>query len=187
MMLDTLCSDFEVLDVWRIPVRGGRDDFDGFYRVFVDNGLGTDSVIASALFKMRFALGRLFHLDGGAPAPIPGCRETSVAERLSDDDRRRNRADRVLPAGLPAEFRPVYLDDAEALIEVSNRTIHALIHLAWIPAGDGAWTPELTVLIKSRGRLSALYMALIAPFRHHVVYPAWFRSLRRAWEQRLAA
>jgi hypothetical protein len=33
---------------------------------------------------------------------------------------------------------------------------------------------------------AASYMALIAPFRHRVVYPALMRQIERAWNARLA-
>jgi hypothetical protein len=43
------------------------------------------------------------------------------------------------------------------------------------------------VYVKSRGWFSDFYMALIRPFRHLVVYPAWFARIRRRWEARAVA
>jgi hypothetical protein len=43
------------------------------------------------------------------------------------------------------------------------------------------------VYVKSRGWFSDFYMALIGPFRHLVVYPAWFARIRRRWEARAVA
>ena len=36
--------------------------------------------------------------------------------------------------------------------------------------------------MKSRGWQSRAYMALIRPFRHWVVYPAWIAHLTRTWQ-----
>jgi uncharacterized protein DUF2867 len=50
----------------------------------------------------------------------------------------------------------------------------------------GAKTAELAIYVKSRGLRSDAYMALIKPFRHVVVYPAWLGRLSRAWAARTA-
>jgi hypothetical protein len=42
----------------------------------------------------------------------------------------------------------------------------------------------MAVLVKPRGSLGAAYMALIKPFRHHIVYPALMRQLERTWRGR---
>jgi hypothetical protein len=186
----TLCADFTLLDVWKIPVaadqaRGER--FVDFYRLFVDNGIATDSRVANALFALRFGLGRLFHLDAAAPLPIPGCREASVSARLTEADLAANRIDQVRLPEQPVAVVPIYLFEDEALLEISNRTIHALLHLGWVDAPSGAKTVELAVYIKSRGRLSDLYMALIKPFRHALVYPPWIARLCRLWREAQAA
>ena len=41
------------------------------------------------------------------------------------------------------------------------------------------------IYVKPRGRLGALYMRLIGPFRHLIVYPALMRQIERAWDARL--
>jgi hypothetical protein len=43
------------------------------------------------------------------------------------------------------------------------------------------------VYVKSRGIGSRAYLALIDPFRHLVVYPAWISHLARSWEARRTA
>jgi hypothetical protein len=77
----------------------------------------------------------------------------------------------------------VYLFADEALLEISNRTIHALLHLGWVDCDAGAKTVELAVYIKSRGRWSDAYMAVIQPFRHLFVYPPWIQRLTRRWNE----
>lgn len=52
-------------------------------------------------------------------------------------------------------FLPVYRTDDEWAAELSNRTVHAIMHIVW-----------------SDRR---------APFRHWIVYPALMRQIERAW------
>ena len=188
MRVETLCPDFRLLDSWRFPITGAAGEFEAFLRVFAGNGVGTDSALANGLFKLRFLLGRWLRLDGGPALPIPGCTETSVGARLDAADRQRDRGP-IVGAGDAIGARPIYRFDDEALLEASNRTIHALLHLAWVEVEGqpGRYTAALRVYIKSRGRFSAAYMKVIQPFRHRVVYPAWFRRLRTAWELRPVA
>jgi len=42
----------------------------------------------------------------------------------------------------------------------------------------------MAVYVKARGVLGELYMKLIGPFRHWIVYPALMRQIGRAWEAR---
>ncbi len=187
-----LARDFRLLDAWRLPIEADPargDTFDEFYRLFVAGGLETESAAANALVALRAWLGRILRFEPpGERLPIPGCAETSVAARLDAADRARDRAAAFAPPAERIDFRPIYVFEDEALVEVSNRTIHALVHVGWVdapgPAGAGRKTAELGVYVKSRGRLSDLYMSLIGPFRHLVVYPAWFASIRRRWEGR---
>jgi hypothetical protein len=70
-------------------------------------------------------------------------------------------------------FELVYAFPGEALLEIANRTIHALLHISWLEVRGGRRTAVLTVYVKSRGLQGRAYMALIQPFRHLVVYRAW--------------
>ena len=72
----------------------------------------------------------------------------------------------------------------------------ALLHLGRQPLSDSPvsdspvdsdWAPQMSVYVKTRGRLGRLYMALIAPFRHYIVYPAMMRAVERAWPGYVAA
>jgi hypothetical protein len=40
----------------------------------------------------------------------------------------------------------------------------------------------MAVLVKPNGRLGALYMAAIRPFRHLIVYPALMRKIEQDWQ-----
>ncbi len=181
-----LASDFTLLDTWAVPLVGEAGALPDFLR-FMGTVDPAGSRLASWLFRLRFRLGEIFGWDAGCPLPIPDCREKSVAERLSEDDRQRH-----LPCALPpsalggASPTLVYRFENEALLEITNRTVHALLHLGWVDAGGGKRRPELAIYVKLRGTSSRLYMALIAPFRHLVIYPAWMKALSREWPQFIA-
>jgi len=78
-------------------------------------------------------------------------------------------------------FKPVYRRENEALLEISNNTVHAFMHLGRVSISETHWSPQLGVYVKPRGRLGRFYMGLISPFRHYVVYPAMMRSAERGW------
>ena len=64
---------------------------------------------------------------------------------------------------------------------MSNQTVHGVMHLAWVDQGEGRYQGQMAVYVKPRGRLGKEYMALIAPFRHWIVYPSLMRQIERAW------
>ena len=81
---------------------------------------------------------------------------------------------------------PLYRTDVEYAAELSNRTVHAVMHLAWADQGDGAYQGQMAVYVKPRGLFGEGYMAFIKPFRYLVVYPALMRHIERAWNRRVA-
>jgi hypothetical protein len=170
-----LAPDFELLDVWRFPVRVAADERAAFEATMSDARAVKLSGPARALFGLRLALGKLFRWDRErVPLPIPGCRERSIAARLPGG------AD-VIDARSETKFHPVYADERERLLEISNGTMHGLMHLGWIALDDGTFAPQMAVYVKHRGPLGRLYMALISPFRHLVVYPAMMRAVATRW------
>ena len=196
----TLAPDFELLDLWEVPLHADPtrgETFPEFLRVFLTAGAAAwplyslrprslaDALHAArlggalALIELRFVLGRLFALDTDRSLAIPGQRENRVRARLDDADRARDLG--VLPDKVGGAFEPVYAFPEEALLEIANKTIHALLHLSWVEAEPGRRSVVLAVYVKSRGWQSRAYMALIKPFRHWVVYPAWITHLRRTW------
>ena len=182
-----LAPDFRLLDVWRIPVRLSEtegESFEAFHRFLANHGTQTGTFMAQALKRIRELLGKLLGWDRDKHTlAVPGCRETSIRERLTESDESNNRASSVaLPKQPLVDLRPVYLFENESLQELNNRTIHALFHLARVPDGRGGSTAQLAVYAKSRGLLSDLYMTLIEPFRLWFVYPQWIRHLTKAWE-----
>ena len=69
-------------------------------------------------------------------------------------------------------------------MELSNSTVHAAIHLAWVEVDNDSYIGQMGIFVKTRGRLGGVYMSAIAPFRHYIVYPALMRRLSQAWQQR---
>jgi hypothetical protein len=184
-----IAPDFVLEDVWALPTPGGADDFPALLELMASsNPAGSSSLPTRVLWRIRDRLGRLFDLGGvSAPAsggaeklPIPGTRETSLAERLPDD--LRGTAADVDFGSLP--FVPLYRTDDEFAAELSNRTVHAAMHLAWVEQGAGRYEGQMAVYVKPRGAFGRGYMALIRPFRHLIVYPALLRQTERAWRAR---
>lgn len=171
----TLAADFEVIDVWRFDLRGGQGGFARFVDVF---WAGLSEAEQWALSRLRVAIGRVIGWDKAPHSlPIPGCAETSVSDRLSDADRKRDLAREGEPSPLPvASVKTVYRFDDEALFEVSNDTVHALLHLGQVDGGA-----ELAVYVKSRGAFTGFYMAAIWPFRHFYIYPRLIAGIEHRW------
>jgi len=178
-----IAPDFTVEDVWALPVEGGAGDFQTLLEVMASgdpaHGL---SLPARVLFGVRWRLGRWFGWDDPAgELPIPGTNEVSLTGRLPED-LRGTAADLEFGSLL---FAPLYRTDVEAAAELSNHTVHGVMHLAWVDQGDGRYRGQMAVYVKPRGRFGQRYMAFIAPFRHWVVYPALMRQIERAWNTRV--
>ena len=177
--VQTLAADFELLDVWRFEVQLDADrGFDAFLDTYWE---AIHAVERSVLGRARVAIGRMMGWDDAPNSrTIPGCSERLIAERLDATDRARNRFAADEPSPLPvAKVRPVYRFDDEVLYEVSNDTVHALMHVS---CALGA-APELAVYIKSRGLLTRLYMAAIWPARHAIIYPSLMSHVERRWRR----
>jgi hypothetical protein len=187
-----IAPDFILEDVWALPTPGGAEDFPALLELMASSDPANSSSLPTrVLWRIRDRLGKLFDLGGiSSPAddglegavglPIPGTGETSLAERLPDD--LRGTAADMDFGSLP--FVPLYRTDTEFAAELSNRTVHAAMHLAWVDQGAGRYQGQMAVYVKPRGAFGKGYMALIKPFRHLIVYPALLRQTERAWQTR---
>lgn len=188
-----IVPDFILEDVWALPVHGGAEDFQALLELMVSSDpANASSLPTRVLWRVRDLLGSRFSLgristpiesggdDAAGRLPIPGTNETSLADRLPDD--LRNTATDIEFGSLP--FAPLYRTDVEFAAELSNRTVHAVMHLAWVDQGEDRYQGQMAVYVKPRGRLGKGYMELIKPFRHWVVYPALMRQIERAWDAR---
>jgi hypothetical protein len=171
-----IAPDFQVEDVWALPTPGGPDDFDRLVAMVAsrDPSKKPGGGPALVLWAVRDRLGRLLGWD--TPDTGVGARTPSLRDRLPADLRDDTGPD--IP-GLP--FRPVYLSGNEWVSEIANRTVHAAMHLSWVPDETGGYRGQMAVLVKPNGVFGTVYMAGIKPFRHVVVYPAMMRSFDRGW------
>jgi hypothetical protein len=183
-----IVPDFTLEDVWALPAQGGAEDFEDLLELMASSDpANADSLPTRALWRLRDRLGRWLDLGristpDAAPGelPIPGRDETSLASRLADD--LRGTVADVDFASLP--FVPLYRTDVEFAAEVSNQTVHGVMHLAWVEQGEDRYQAQMAVYIKPRGLFGKGYMALIKPFRYLIVYPALTRQTERMWNSR---
>ncbi|MFI5626197.1 DUF2867 domain-containing protein [Nocardioides sp. NPDC051685] len=172
-----ITDDFELEDVWALPVRGGADDFPRFVEAMMS---GDDRDFPAAyrlLFAVRWALGRMLGTEQDEHGL--GRRVASLGDRLPGDLR-----DHRAPERDESPFHALYLTDREYAAEIANRTMHGVLHLGWVEdasAPDG-YCAQMSVLVRPNGRFGEAYMALIKPFRYLVVYPALLRTIGRRWE-----
>jgi hypothetical protein len=173
--IHAMTTDFRVEDVWALPTVGGPDDFPRLVALMESFDPAQASPVVAALFALRWRLGALFGLDRGETGL--GTRVPSLRDRLPAD------LSAAVDTNLPAEsaFRPVYVTDDEAALEIANETMHGVLHLGWVPEGDGGYRGQMAVLVKPNGLLGRAYMAAIAPFRYALVYPLMLRTIGRLW------
>jgi hypothetical protein len=190
-----IVPDFTLEDVWTLPaVNGGVEDFQIAIEMAVSfDPANAESLPTRVLWSVRDRLGSWFGLgrisapidsgwdDAAGKLPIPGKNETSLTDRLPDD--LRNTAADLHFDSLP--FAPLYRTDFEFAAELSNQTVHGVMHLSWVDQGEGRYQGQMAVYVKPRGPLGKGYMALIKPFRYWIVYPALMQQIERAWNTRL--
>jgi Protein of unknown function (DUF2867) len=179
-----VAPDFRLEDVWALPAQGRLGDFETLLDVLacIDPAKG-ESRATRALFGARYRIGGWLGWDDAErELPIPNDTRPTLAARLPESLRDTTK-------GLDlrvTSFTPLYRTDVEWAAEISNRTVHAVMHLAWVKKGEDLYQGQMGVYVKPRGRLGVAYMAAIAPFRHRVVYPALMREIDRAWRARAA-
>ncbi|UGS34482.1 DUF2867 domain-containing protein [Capillimicrobium parvum] len=174
-----IAPDFPLEDVWALPTPGGPDDFPELVRVLAgfEPGRGASGIVR-ALFAVRAKVGGALGLD--RPQSGLGARVPALRDRLPVDLR-------DAPAG-PARdgspFVPLLLTGDEWALEIANKTVHGVLHVGWVPDVHGGHRGQMAILVKPNGRLGALYMAAITPFRHLIVYPVMMREIGQAWRDR---
>lgn len=174
-----ITSDFQLEDVWALPTPGGEDDFPRLVETIAsgDPSQGGDRV-SRTLWAVRWKLGEIFGWDDEDTGI--GSRVPTLRDRLPADLRDGPRGPEV--GELP--FSPLYLTGDEWAAEIANKTVHGVMHLGWVPDGAGGYRGEMAVYVKPNGRLGAVYMLAIRPFRHLVVYPAMLRRVGAQWRSR---
>ncbi len=181
-----IVPDFKLLDVWGLPATGGADDFPTLVEIVtsLDPATGDSSRATRALFTLRRRLGTWFGWDDAdRRLAIPDCAEATLSARVPEELRETAAAQRTVSS---SAFVPIYRTADEWAAEISNATVHGVLHLAWVEEGEGVYRGQMGIYVKPRGALGAAYMGLIGPFRHLIVYPAFMRQIQRAWEARAA-
>ncbi|WP_344655458.1 DUF2867 domain-containing protein [Catenulispora subtropica] len=177
-LIHEIAPDFRLEDVWALPTPGGPDGFPTLVAVLQGSDFERDAPPAARLlWRLRWKLGSLLGLDRSRDGL--GDRVASLRDRLPADLQEAARTHHE-EGRLPFTF--LYERDNERAGEIANRTMHGVMHLSWVPDGEGGWRGQMAILVKPNGRLGTLYMAAIKPFRYLIVYPAMLRSWERRWE-----
>ena len=94
---------------------------------FVGDADGLRSSVSRALFALRWWLGEVFDWDDGS-------RGATLRDRLPADLLESRGPD---PESVP--FSSLYLTHDEWAAEIVNRTVHAVMHIGWVPDDAGGY------------------------------------------------
>jgi hypothetical protein len=184
-----IAPDFLLEDAWALPAHGRAEDFDLLLDALTKVVPGESlNLPARVLWGVRDLLGKWFGLGEVSAAtaatglPIPGSSDTSLTQRLPED--LRGSVEGIDFGSLP--FKPVFRTSDEFAAEISNATVHGILHLVWVPDGSGAYQGRMGVYVSPRGRFGRAYLAFIKPFRYAIVYPALMRTIERRWAELVA-
>src|SRR5947209_3134768 len=171
--------DFRLEDVWALPTPGGPDDFPRLVAQFAsDDPSQSLPGAARMLWALRSKLGERLGWDDADTGV--GSRVPTLRDRLPADLRDAPRG----PEFDSLPFTSLYLLEDEWAAEAANRTMHGVLHMGWVPDGNGGYRGQMAVLVKPNGRFGTAYMAAIRPFRHLIVYPPLMRVIEREWRAR---
>jgi hypothetical protein len=167
--------DFQLEDVWALRTPGGSDDLPRLVeQIAAGDPSRSWTGAARALWALRWKVGELLGWD--RPDTGLGSRVPTLRGRLPADLR-------DAPSGPDFDpFTSLYLLDDEFAAEMANRTVHAVMHIGWVPDGAGGYRGQMAVLVKPNGLFGAAYMVAIKPFRYLWVYPALMRQIEREWQ-----
>jgi hypothetical protein len=171
-----ITPDFRLEDVWALPTPGGPNDFPRMVQQFASADPSQSLPgAARTLWALRWKIGELLGWDDEDDGV--GSRVPTLRDRLPADLR-------DAPPGpefdsLP--FASLYLLEDEWAAEAANRTMHGVLHIGWVPDGNGGYRGQMAVLVKPNGLFGTAYMAAIRPFRHRIVYPPLMRLIERQW------
>jgi hypothetical protein len=173
-----IAGDFHLEDVWALPTPGGPDDFPRLVRQLAEDDGAHRSAIVRALFAIRWQLGTLFGWDKRESGL--GFRAQTLRDRLPLDLREGPTGPnlRAIP------FTSLYLTHDEWASESANRTVHAVLHIGWVPdESTGGYRGQIAMLVKPNGTFGTIYLTAIAPLRRMIVWPSLIRMIGRDWRQ----
>jgi ketosteroid isomerase-like protein len=177
--INELADDFRLEDVWALPTPGTHDDFPRLVELIASFDTSRSSSRAvRVLFALRWKLGELFGWDDREADHGP--QRPTLRDRLPADLR-----DSASGADFdPAPFTTLYLTGDEWAAEITNRTVHGILHVGWVADEGDRYRGQMAIYVKPNGSLGAVYMAAIRPFRHLIVYPRMLREIGREWRAR---
>jgi hypothetical protein len=178
----TFLDDVPLHDVWAVDLPRSRRGITlaDFLRATGGRLFAPSPPLVRGLVSLRFFLGRLFRWDD---TPVPAGLPATFADRLTTADRDRS----LVPAGeRDGVFRVVYRFENEQLVELVNRTAHAAASSTLVET-QSTYRFYFAVYVRSTGKLTPLYLALIDPFRKLFVYPSLLRGVRATWIRTFAA
>lgn len=170
-----LVDDFRLEDVWALPTPGGPHDLSRLVRQIASaDPSQSSSRAARTLWAIRWKVGELLGWDRQDASP--GSRMTTLRDRVAADLR-----DAPRGPEMDLGFTSLYLLDDEWAAELTNKTVHAVLHIGWVPDETGGYHGQMAVYVRPNGFLGTVYMAAIKPFRPLIVYPPFLRQLERSW------
>ena len=184
LRVHTFLADIPLHDVWAVdlPAHSGGVSLSEFLRRAQENKsyradaeINGFPLVARALFRFRFFLGRLFRLE----EEPKDAAAASFESRLTAEDRAGSLVVPGTPEGL---FRVIYRFENEQLVEIQNRTVHAAALSALVERA-GSYRFYFAVYVCQRAWITPLYMGLIDPFRRWIVYPALLKKIRADWDR----
>ncbi|MEP4094276.1 DUF2867 domain-containing protein [Reichenbachiella sp.] len=173
-----LLNDFRIEDAWQLPISiKESDSIDDVLSTFVlAIGQIGKTGLAGQLFKLRNWLGRVFHWEEEA---LP--RETVKPGLIKN---RYAKLEKIAPENLPKggfdHFNLVYQLPTESLLEIENKTVQAAVHFGKVKS-ENNYSAQMTIYVKPNGYFGQLYMLIIKPFRHFIVYPTLLKAVGKAW------
>ncbi|MBU2512595.1 DUF2867 domain-containing protein [bacterium] len=190
-LVDEIAHDFEFLDRWDIQLEIDEETGDDLNRILDvifsrKNSNNIMDYLSEFLFWFRDVLGTWFGWDKAVNSlPIPGCQETSLKERFLKISTKPESIPEIgkLFSDIDQEtFKTVYNFENERLLELSNNTVHALLHFGRLKLNETQLILKMSVYVKTRGLLGKFYMKLITPFRHLIIYPTLIQNAQKNWE-----
>jgi hypothetical protein len=184
LRVHTFLADIPLHDVWAVDLPAHSDGVtlsDFLRRTRESKSHRADAeingfpLVARALFRFRFFLGRIFRLE----EEPKDAAAASFGSRLTAEDRAGSLVVPGTPEGL---FRVVYRFENEQLVEIQNRTVHAAALSALAEKVDG-YRFYFAVYVCPRTWITPLYMSLIDPFRRWIIYPVLLKRIRADWDR----
>jgi hypothetical protein len=176
LRVHTLLTGIPLYDVWAIDLAHWHPGIplDQFLKAVPLHSVPMPP-FARFLFRVRSLIGGAFGWDRRSELVT----DSTFVSRVSAADSKESLME---PGTFKKGFRVVYSSANEHLAEIKNKTVHGVLAVALIE-GETSYRLYLGVFVRSVSRFTPYYMAVIAPFRHWIVYPSLLRGFRKRWNE----